>query len=407
VLPLVETINVLLIEDNPGDARLYREMLAEARDPAFELQWVDRLSKGLERLADGNIHLVLVDLTLPDSQGLETFLRVHAHAPGIAIVVLSGLADEMLAFRTVQEGAQDYLVKGQVEGPLLVRAARYAIERKQAQEALARYAGELRERNEQMEQELRMARELQLALLPQQFPSIPRGAPFEESRLRFFSVYRPWGTISGDFFDVMPLSDTAVGVLVCDVMGHDVRAALITAMIRAQLEDLAPARADPGTLLTEMNRRLYRILQHAGTTMYATACYVVADVERGDVLYGNAGHPDPLHLRRGSRAVELLHAEAGGGPALGLFEDATYGTNRRAVAPDDLLLLFTDGLFEVEGPNAERYTHERLIAAVRKLAELAPADLVTGLVGEIQRFSGSGNFSDDVCLVACELARLS
>ena len=123
---------VLLIEDNPGDARLIWEMLAEVKGSPVDLKYADRLSSGLERLAEGGIDVILLDLSLPDSEGLDTFAQVHARAPQVPIIVLTGLDDESLAVKAVREGAQDYLVKGQVDGRLLVRAIRYAIERHRA-----------------------------------------------------------------------------------------------------------------------------------------------------------------------------------------------------------------------------------------------------------------------------------
>jgi PAS domain S-box-containing protein len=128
-------LNVLLVEDNPGDARLIREMLNDVPAARLRLHHADRLAAGLERL-DG-VDVVLLDLSLPDSQGLETFRRLRDRAPEMPIVVLTGLADETLAVRAVQEGAQDYLPKGQVDGQLLVRSMRYAIERQRAEEERA------------------------------------------------------------------------------------------------------------------------------------------------------------------------------------------------------------------------------------------------------------------------------
>ena len=125
-------IRALLIEDNPGDARLIREML---RDADVELVHVDRLAFGLERLAAEAYEVLLLDLSLPDSRGFETFERAHAEQPNVPIVVLSGLDDEDTAVRAVQAGAQDYLVKGRVDGGLLLRAMRYAIERQALQTA--------------------------------------------------------------------------------------------------------------------------------------------------------------------------------------------------------------------------------------------------------------------------------
>ncbi len=127
---------VLLIEDNPGDARLIQEMLSEASDISFDLECADRLSTGLAHLAAEDTDVILLDLGLPDSQGLETFTRVHAQAPEAPIVVLTGLDDVTLATRAVREGAQDYLVKNELYGNLLVRATHYAIERKWAEKRI-------------------------------------------------------------------------------------------------------------------------------------------------------------------------------------------------------------------------------------------------------------------------------
>jgi two-component system, cell cycle sensor histidine kinase and response regulator CckA len=129
-------LKVLLVEDNPGDARLIREMLLEVPHLRFELELADRLATGLVRLRAGDIHAVLLDLGLPDSRGHDTFVAAQAEASHVPIIVLTGLGDEALALRTVQEGAQDYLVKGQVDARLLERAIRYAVERKKAEQAL-------------------------------------------------------------------------------------------------------------------------------------------------------------------------------------------------------------------------------------------------------------------------------
>ena len=122
-------IRVLLIEDDPGDARLIKEMVAGFKGASFEMEWADRLSKGLEYLAHDGIDVVLLDLSLPDSLGLPTVVKAHAQAPGVPMVVLTEQDDETIAAEALQIGAQDYLVKGQVHSSLLVRSLRYAIER--------------------------------------------------------------------------------------------------------------------------------------------------------------------------------------------------------------------------------------------------------------------------------------
>jgi diguanylate cyclase (GGDEF)-like protein len=130
-------ISVLLVEDNPGDARLVKEFLAETSNAQFNLTHVDRFGEAFRRLAETSFDVVLLDLSLPDAQGLGTVRRIHMEFPAVPIVVLSGMNDEALAVQAVQGGAQDYLVKGEGGGSLLMRSMRYAIERKQSEERLA------------------------------------------------------------------------------------------------------------------------------------------------------------------------------------------------------------------------------------------------------------------------------
>ena len=129
-------ISILLVEDNPDDVFLLERMLCKAKTVQFELTHCDLLSSAITLLGTKSFGIILLDLSLPDGKGLDTVVRTHAAVPNIPIVVLSGLGDEELAIRALQEGAQDYLVKGHVDCDLLIRAMRYAIERKQAEDAL-------------------------------------------------------------------------------------------------------------------------------------------------------------------------------------------------------------------------------------------------------------------------------
>jgi serine phosphatase RsbU (regulator of sigma subunit) len=277
---------------------------------------------------------------------------------------------------------------------------------RELEQRVAERTRELRQKNEQMEEELKMARELQMALLPQQFPSIPVGAAPTDSAIKFSSFYYPTGLVSGDFFTVNRRSDTAVDVFIADVMGHGVRAGLVTAMMRALVEKLSVAAPDPALMLSKINQSLITILKHAETTLFATGFYLVADAARPCMLYANAGHPNPLLLHRRRGELEEMSSNGSAGPALGLFDEAKYLTCECPIEVDDFIMLFTDGLFEVEAPDEKLYSHERLIAAVRKRVRLPPAELFAQLFAEIRQFSNRTEFTDDVCLLGMEVKRL-
>lgn len=140
-----EIITVLLVEHDHGDAGLIREMLGKANGDRFGLALAERLSTGLERIAQGGIDLVLLNLSLPDSSGLETFAKVNAQAPHLPIIVLTSLDNEKLGVQVLREGAKDYLVKGQVDSDILLRAIRYAIECKRLEETLRKSQEQLQQ----------------------------------------------------------------------------------------------------------------------------------------------------------------------------------------------------------------------------------------------------------------------
>ena len=283
-------------------------------------------------------------------------------------------------------------------------------ERKRAEEQirrataeLSRSREELRTKNAVMEDNLRTAREIQLTMLPQTYPSFPANIPPDQSAFQFVHRYEPAESVSGDFFSITSISDTEVGVFICDVTGHGVRAALVTAMIRALSEELKPLARDPGNFLRKLNFDLCSILKNTGSPMLTTGYYAVADCRTGLLRFANAGHPKPLIMRRATGRVEpLANATGRGQPALGLFEDPPYTTSETTLTPGDFLMLFTDGLYEVQGEHEELYSQERLMLDVQALIAHPPGVLFDELLGVIRAFAVSGEFDDDVCLVGMD-----
>lgn len=270
---------------------------------------------------------------------------------------------------------------------------------------LARSREELAAKNQVMEESLRTAREIQLAMLPQQYPVFPPAAAPAHSAFQFIHRYEAAESVSGDFFTVSALSESEAGVLICDVTGHGVRAALVTAMIRALAEELKPFARDPADFLRKLNFDLCAILKSTGSPMLTTAFYAVADCRNGRLRFANAGHPKPLLVRRDAGLIQpLANASGRGQPALGLFEEPPYQTTETTLQPGDCLMLFTDGLYEVLGRNEELYSQERLVHDIRNLLPHPPAALFDELLAVIRQFSLHGKFDDDVCLVGINYA---
>ena len=414
-------LRVLMLEDSALDAELN---LRELKRGGMDLVSTRVQTKAdFERaLGEFGPSLILADFKLPSFNGAQALAIAKHRCPEVPVIIISGAVGEETAVELLKNGATDFVLKDRLGRllPAVHRALREVGEREarrhaeeelralneQLEERITQRTRELGDKNALMEEDLNMARELQMAFLPQHFPTLPRGADEAASAVRFCSIYYPTSSVSGDFFNVVRVSETAVGVFVCDVMGHGVRAALVTAMMRTLEEQLGESAANPGKLLTDMNRALRGILRQLGTTLFTTACYVVVDVASGRLTYANAGHPSPLLVRRDTHEVEPITARRSAGPALGLIENVQYKTQECFVREGDLILAFTDGLFEVENANAEAFNQNRLRELIQRHVALPPPLLVRQVFGEIEHFAGGQAFPDDVCLVGMEIARL-
>jgi phosphoserine phosphatase RsbU/P len=264
---------------------------------------------------------------------------------------------------------------------------------------------ELEAKNFQLEADLRMAREVQNALLPREYPSLPGYDLSGHPPFTFAHYYRPAATVGGDFFDFFPLSQNRLGIFICDVMGHGLRAALVTAIIRAVLEELRPVMFNAGRFLSMLNLRLRSILERVDEPFVATAFYLIVDATSFEVQYANAAHPVPVRLCRTKDTAEpITKDKSKAGPGLGLFDEASYSTFTCPFEPDDCLVLFTDGLYEVDSPDGKEFGSASLISSLHRFSALPVKQLFPAIVSEVCRFSARDDFVDDICMVAIERA---
>jgi len=268
---------------------------------------------------------------------------------------------------------------------------------------LAATTAELEAKNAHLEADLRMAREVQLALLPRDYPTVSGCGVSGYSALAFAHCYRPAAAVGGDFFDIFPLSQNRAGVFICDVMGHGLRAALITAIIRALLEELRPVMHNAGRFLNVLNLRLRAILERVEEPFVATAFYLITDSTSKEVHFANAAHPAPVRLRRAQGVAEKLPSDGETpGPALGLFDEANYTTARCPFEQNDCIVLFTDGLYEVDSPEGEEYGMDSLLSSFQRNVHLPAQVLFETILTELENYSAKPDFEDDICLVAVE-----
>jgi sigma-B regulation protein RsbU (phosphoserine phosphatase) len=275
-------------------------------------------------------------------------------------------------------------------------------------EKLKEYTEALSDQQAQMDQELALAREVQQALLPQSYPSFPHGATEEGSALHFSHRYLPEGRVGGDFFTITQISDTLAGVLICDVMGHGVHAALVTAVERVLVEEIHGLAGDPGAFLGELNQRLHYFFEPLSTSMFVTALYLVIDTATGVVRFANASHPQPLHVCRAQHVVRTMGDMTLHHPfALGVAKNSTYPTEEDVVKAGDFLLLYTDGLCDL-GEGKDLMPDDPLfLRIIQDCARQRGEAFLDALLSAARQFSGQDDFRDDVCLVGIEIDRLT
>lgn len=270
---------------------------------------------------------------------------------------------------------------------------------------LKQYTKKLCRINEQMKEELRMAANLQRAFLPQHYPSFTNES--DERLIEFHHHYLASTQIGGDFCSIHKLNDHKVGLLICDVMGHGVRAALVTAIIRTMVDDLAEKSETPGEFFSEMNRQLYPMLRTQDAFIFATACYLTVDLETGVMAGASAGHTIPFRVRPDEQSASMIEvSQEASGPALAIAENCNYHTFTTQLHPQDTLLLYTDGIYEFIGANDEEFGLERMAHSLHRHREQPLKEMVSSLIEDARKFNVKKKFDDDVCLLGFTLNQL-
>ncbi|GAA1313061.1 fused response regulator/phosphatase [Saccharothrix xinjiangensis] len=380
----VDRISVLLVEDDEGDAVLVEALLDEV-DADVELHRARTLREA--ELLLTKVDCVLLDLGLPDTTGLDGLTRLIAHPAPVAIIVLTGLNDEHQGTRAVAAGAEDYLVKGQVDGVGLARGIRYAVGRKHAEETQR----QLRDEQLLAAEKTRLERGL--------LPSFILHDDAPDVRFR----YRPGGSrmlLGGDFFDAVSRPDGTLQVIIGDVCGHGPDEAALGVFLRIAWRALVLADQEPSRVL----RTLHEILEHERHQpgLFTTACMVTISPDRRWARIYLAGHPEPM-LMVGDRVVELPRDRAG--LPLGVLPGSTWSGLDVPLPRDWSMLLYTDGLVEgrVVG-DPERLGSERLIELIGEATggDISRVDdpdvLLDTLISRVKELNG-GELDDDMAVM--------
>jgi phosphoserine phosphatase RsbU/P len=359
-----ELKTVLLVDDEPANIQIVNSILKDIYKTRIATSGAKALELANQEPAPD---LILLDVMMPEMNGYEVCSRLKSadHTRDIPVIFLTGqtdIEDETQGFKV---GAVDYIhkpfspavVQARVHTHLVLRGIR---------EQLARQL-------QTIQSEMDTARQIQLSILPREIPAI--------KGLDIAARYIPMASVAGDFYDFIPIDDKRIGILVADVSGHGMPAALISSMLKIALDGQTACALEPERVLAGLNRALCGKFQGH----FVTAVYVVVDTERQRLLYAGAGHP-PLILMDHSAGQARDFLE--NGLFLGFFPEATYTAMEIPFKADSWGVLYTDGIPEMTDSSEEQFGLDRLKQFLQENQNLSVGQFVDALLDKLSRWSG-------------------
>jgi serine phosphatase RsbU (regulator of sigma subunit) len=374
-----EVKTVLLVDDEPANIQIVNSILKDT----YKTRIATSGAKALELAnQDPAPDLILLDVLMPEMNGYEVCSRLKSvdHTRDIPVIFLTGqteIDDETKGFEV---GAVDYIHKP--FSPAVVQA------RVRTHLVLRGIREQLASQLQTIKGEMDTARQIQLSILPHEVPAI--------KGLEIAARYIPMTSVAGDFYDFIPIDEKRIGILVADVSGHGMPAALISSMLKIALDGQKACGSDPARVLAGLNHALCgKFKGH-----FVTAVYVVIDTEKQSILYAGAGHPPLVTMDRAAgEAREFVE----NGLFLGFFPEATYTAIEIPFKPGDWGVLYTDGILEMTDPAEDQFGVDRFKQFLHDNHDRSAGQFVDALLDELSRWSdlASGREpEDDITLLA-------
>lgn len=254
-----------------------------------------------------------------------------------------------------------------------------------------------------LEYDLAMAREFQHSLMNRPLPEVPAVHMEGRLRLEFHHCYRPAQAVGGDFFQVTPIDNDCAGIFIADVVGHSIRSALLTGVLRSLILQLQPSARNASFYMKEMNRQFAEMLQPLPDPIFATAFYWVADTTSRIATYACAGHPPPYLITRDRARVARLPIPTQKGAALGLLPDQEYPGETVRLVDGNTFMFFTDGVFECRNEQGEEFGFTRLEKVLQANLYKKSPEILEAVMQALTDFSCEASQEDDICLVAVDV----
>lgn len=341
--------------------------------------------------------LIIMDSDLPDMSGFDVckILKSNADTKYILILILISVETKDYILRSVHSGADDYIIK-LFDSTILLSKVQSLLRVKNLSDRLNKQYLELKEKNELIEFQLKMAMQVQRSLI--------REIDKEIGPIHIISKYMPALEVGGDFYDITKLDNSHIGIIIGDVSGHGISAALLTSMLNMMFSTLSPNCYEPNMLLIDMNKQFYNIFENSDNEMYACVFYAIIDIDSFKITYSNAGQAFPIYVNSKNNTASEI--ELGGVP-IGLMKDSKYVNQTLEYNRGDLLFFHTDGLSDFLYKDKPEVFIKKLKAtleiSVKKYSDSLD-EIIDIILEQFYKFNEEKKYeNDDVSIVLCKL----
>jgi sigma-B regulation protein RsbU (phosphoserine phosphatase) len=375
---------ILIVDDEPDLELLIRQKFRRhVREGQFEFTFAGNGQEALDKLEqDQDIDLVLSDINMPVMDGLTLLAKLEDIERLLKAVIVSAYGDMQNIRTAMNRGAFDFVTK-----PIDFQDLEITINKTIQTISELKRAEKERAQLISIQQELSVAARIQLSMLPRKFPAFPERKDFD-----IFAEILPAKEVGGDFYDFFPIDDDRLGIVIGDVSGKGVPAAIFMAVTRTLLRATALQNLSAGDCLRYVNSVL---VEQSDAAMFVTVFYGILNTRSGELEYGLAGHNPPYLFGNGS--VRALDASAD--MIVGVIDGVDYQTQRVQLQRGEAILLFTDGVTEAANASESFFSEERLEAWLLRSGGLPLPQVVAGLVEEIRAFAGEQPQADDVTML--------
>jgi len=373
---------ILVVDDEPQLERLIRQRFRKKiKEQEYLFAFAEDGPQALAMLSDNtDTDIVLTDINMPKMDGLTFLMKLNKHNTNLKAIMVSAYGDMKNIRTAMNRGAYDFVTK-----PIDFDDLEATINKALKELELLKIADETREKLSLLQQELTVASEIQQSIVPKNFDIFPNGSKYE-----ICAKMIPASEVSGDFYDFFMLDKERLGLVIGDVSGKGMPAALFMAISRTLLRALATKHLSPDKCLNDVN---YLLSQDNPKSMFVTLFYAVLNISTGEIEYSNGGHNSPSIITADSDLSPLNQCS---GCALGVNEDFEYRSEKTILEPGSSLVLYTDGIPEAINSKNEAFSEDRMIKIFKSAASRTCDQFIQTIIKDVNDYTGDLSQSDDI-----------